>query len=181
VWTNLGLENSPTARSGSQIWAYEGRMFMWGGSADDDYLYEVKGSAWEIIPTNGTRPAARQLFPAVVNETSFVIYPGHSPNMDQIVNDCFSLDLDTFQWDKISCIEVNKVYYAYTTFGSYLVLFGGLNTTAEANELILTYTTTEVMTMVLSPNVQSPSPRFGHTLMRCRDYLWLFGGEDQGE
>jgi hypothetical protein len=181
VWTKLGLENSPISRSGSKIWTYQGRIFMWGGSVDDDYLYEVRGNRWEVVPTNGIRPAARQLFPAVVNASSFVIYPGHSPDMGEIVNDCFSLDLDTFQWDKIRCFEVNKVYYAYTTFGSYLALFGGINSMVEANELILTYMTTEILTVALSPNVQSPSPRFGHTLMRCRDYLWLFGGEHQGQ
>ena len=139
----------------------------------------MKSGSWQSKPLYGIPPAPRQLFPSTLLDDFFYIFPGFAPKMTFMVLDCFRVSLLSFIWQQISCPGINKVYHASTSVGPYLAMFYGVNATVSSNELILAKLGEITNVTVASPTILFPSPRFGHTLMRVRSYLWLFGGQNE--
>jgi hypothetical protein len=171
------LQNPPAARSGSCLFMYNSQLFLWGGSANDNILYAVNGFSWETIPTSGVLPQPRQIFPSLISSSWLYIFPGHSYNSTGFILSCSALNFLTLEWYTLKCEEINKVYYSFSEFDSKLAMFGGLNKAGSSNDLVLaSVSNLSISLSPLSPNVVIPSPRFRHSLKRCRDFLWLFGG-----
>ena len=96
--------------------------------------------------------------------------------------DCYRIDLNIFKWEEVKCYDITKIYYAYADFDLNVALFGGLDSEADSNELALaSLSNTSISLATITPNLKLPPPRFGHSLHSTRDYLWLFGGENNGE
>jgi hypothetical protein len=162
------------------MFEYNSSAVLWGGNTNDNNLYIASPTTgmWQILKTSGTTPTPRQHFPILLLNNYLYIFPGYLYNMTTILSDCYRIDLNLLQWESILCPGVSKVYYAYAALNSMLFLFGGVSDAIKSNELISLTPGKTTTLSVLSPYLQYPSPRFGHTLMRSRNYLWLFGGQN---
>ena len=167
-------------RSGSRIFEYNSSTLLWGGNVADNSLYVANPATgmWQKLKTSGAAPSPRQHFPIILLNSYLYVFPGYFYDMTSILSDCSRIDLNLLQWETISCPGTTKVYYAFAALNSMLFLFGGVSDAVKSNELISVTLGKTTTVSVFSPYLQFPSPRFGHSLMRSRNYLWLFGGQN---
>ena len=154
---------------------------MWGGTINDTnlYLLNITENTWEVLETTGNPPSSRSSFPYFMENEYFYILPGLNFQQSDVAFGCFRISLITLVWESVEC-ALDRFVLSFAKYGNSVILLGGVSETMQYNELVIGAIGSTMVFTVLSPNWIFPDPRLKHSLIRSRQYLWLFGGYSQG-
>jgi hypothetical protein len=181
IWSVVIPPGVLEARAGSAMVVYNESLFIWGGSTLNLNFIKIDsfGNISEVKVT-GDFPDYRQSFPYSFYEDYVMILPGYSYPIGMFIKKCFRVSMITLVSSEVNC-GVESIYSSFTQVQDTLYVFGGENFNSYSNELgKLDLSKTPPIFSLISPDTVYPKPRSGHTMMRTRSYLWVFGGCSSG-
>lgn len=170
------------AKAGSALFLFNESLAIWGGSSTsmDLALIDIYGTI-SYKSGSGEFPDYRQSFPFAVFSGFLYLFPGYSYPIGKFIMKCFIISLTTYEAFEVKC-GINTVYNSYIQVDHLLFLFGGENFDVFTNELAYVDLNDLNLTLkTITPHTLYPKPRSGHTMMRCRSSLWVFGGCSSGK
>ena len=179
--TLVETTNTPEPRYGAGLVYYNNYLYMWGGKASDPSLYRISFSnkKWSVVGTSGTSPSTRNSFPYFMQGEYLYVLPGINFDLTDIAFGCFRISLIGLVWESVGC-SLDRAVSAYAKYGNYIVLLGGISEVMMYNEMVIGEIGGNLSFDVISPNWVCPDPRMKHSLIKSRQYLWLFGGYSDG-
>ncbi|KAF9182565.1 Negative regulator of mitotic exit [Haplosporangium sp. Z 767] len=152
AWTMLEPKSGlPPARAGHCAAAYDGKIYIFGGSDDkyyynDIWCYDPQTSRWEAIPAFGTLPTSRQGHAVCVIDDTMYIYGGMN-HEDQLLGDLCAFMFTERRWITFqSPIEAAspRTEHAMCSVGNKIYILGGqldLNATEDPGVVYVLDTT----------------------------------------
>ncbi|KAG0248535.1 Negative regulator of mitotic exit [Mortierella polycephala] len=152
AWTMLAPKSElPPARAGHCATAYDGKVYIFGGSDDkyyynDIWCYDPQTSRWDAIPAFGTLPAGRQGHAVCVIDDTMYIYGGMD-HKDQLLGDLCAFKFTERRWIAFqSPVEAAspRTEHAMCSVGNKIYILGGqldLNATEDPGVVYVLDTT----------------------------------------
>lgn len=125
------MEDTPSARYGQSMVAYELGLYIWGGThgtnyPTDMYRFDLCSLQWEFVVTSGELPCGRYRHQAMVKDHLMYIVGGSGINR---YGDVFTFNFLTNAWQRLLCTgtDLSDGRYAHTAVlhEGHIYLYGG--------------------------------------------------------
>lgn len=175
--------------------SYQDCFYIFGGSFDDDLFHQgydfyaknihefnTVTQEWKMIEVKGNVPLKRFKHSAVVVGNNMIIYGGNSTIFEDVYNDVWSLNFETWKWKEIKIkksdnIITSRASHSACSLENSMYVFGGTNNIINKRYNSL-YEFKDQKWTQLDRKGDYPTPRAGGTLIGSNDYLYYFGGFD---
>lgn len=173
-------EDTPSARYGQSMVAYQEGLYVWGGTHGTNYptdmhRFDLCSKQWEYVVTTGDLPCGRYRHQAMVHEDLMYIVGGSGINR---YGDVFTFHFGTCVWRKLVCTgtDLSDGRYAHSAVlrEDYIYLYGG-NDGVRHDDLQQLDLDTRVWSRV-SVHGQCPPGRDFHAAVLRKDSMVIFGG-----
>lgn len=161
---------------------YNETLNIWGGSTYSINLTQIDLKTLEITEIFVSSTVAQTIifFPFAVYSDALYIFQGYTyPYADYNLN-CSLLNLTSLTLENFEC-PFDSLFNSYAQLDNKLYLFGSELYNNFTNELIQIDLADNLNLTILSPHNDYPPSRVDHTMFRCRNFLWVFGGRSNGK
>lgn len=185
------LENSnpaPDPRMGHSALLVNDRIIIYGGWNGTRVLFDcyqldlsqgITSPVWSELHTFGEAPR-RQFHTANCIKGKMMVFGGGDGK--SWLNDLYSLDLQTFEWVKITArgpAPVGRLQHVTITVGNSLYVFGGEpGRQRQLNDLHKLDTLSMEWTQPIVRGLPAPTPRVSTTSCTVGKTIYFFGGYD---
>lgn len=176
-------EDTPSARYGQSMVAYQQGLYVWGGThgtnyPTDMYRFDLCTKQWEYLITTGDLPCGRYRHQAMVKDDLMYIVGGSGINR---YGDVFTFHFGTNVWRKVLCsgTDLSDGRYAHSAVlrDGYIYLYGG-NDTVRHDDLLQLDLETKVWSRVVVHGKDCPPGRDFHAAVLRKDSMVVFGGSN---
>lgn len=176
------LEDTPSARYGQSMVAYQKGLYVWGGTHGTNYptdmhRFDLCSKQWEYVVTSGDLPCGRYRHQAMVRDELMYIVGGSGINR---YGDVFTFHFGTSVWRKLVCTgtDLSDGRYAHSAVlrDGYIYLYGG-NDGVRHDDLQQLDLETRVWSRVVVHG-QCPPGRDFHAAVLRKDSMVIFGGSN---
>jgi len=174
------LEDTPSARYGQSMVAYQEGLYVWGGTHGTNYptdmhRFDLCSKQWEYVVTTGDLPCGRYRHQAMVKDDLMYIVGGSGINR---YGDVFTFHFGTCVWRKLVCTgtDLSDGRYAHSAVlrDGFIYLYGG-NDGVRHDDLQQLDLETRVWSRV-GVHGQCPPGRDFHAAVLRKDSMVIFGG-----
>ncbi|CAE8670904.1 unnamed protein product, partial [Polarella glacialis] len=174
--------DTPSARYGQSMVAYQQGLYVWGGThgtnyPTDMYRFDLCSKQWEYVVTSGDLPCGRYRHQAMVKDDLMYIVGGSGINR---YGDVFTFHFGTCVWRKIQCsgTDLSDGRYAHSAVlrEGYIYLYGG-NDTVRHDDLQQLDLETKVWSRVMVHGSCPPGRDFHAAVLR-KNSMVIFGGSN---
>lgn len=175
-------EDTPSARYGQSMVAYQRGLYVWGGTHGTNYptdmhRFDLCSKQWEYVVTNGDLPCGRYRHQAMVKDDLMYIVGGSGINR---YGDVFTFHFGTSVWRRLACTgtDLSDGRYAHSAVlrEGYIYLYGG-NDGVRHDDLQQLDLETRVWSRVVVHG-QCPPGRDFHAAVLRKDSMVIFGGSN---
>mmetsp|Transcript_25263 Transcript_25263/g.72852 ORF Transcript_25263/g.72852 Transcript_25263/m.72852 type:complete len:757 (-) Transcript_25263:91-2361(-) len=176
------LEDTPSARYGQSMVAYQEGLYVWGGTHGTNYptdmhRFDLCSKQWEYVVTSGDLPCGRYRHQAMVKDDLMYIVGGSGINR---YGDVFTFHFGTSVWRKLVCTgtDLSDGRYAHSAVlrEGFIYLYGG-NDGVRHDDLQQLDLETRVWSRVVVHG-QCPPGRDFHAAVLRKDSMVIFGGSN---
>lgn len=176
------LEDTPSARYGQSMVAYQEGLYVWGGTHGTNYptdmhRFDLCSKQWEYVVTSGDLPCGRYRHQAMVKDDLMYIVGGSGINR---YGDVFTFHFGTNVWRKLMCsgTDLSDGRYAHSAVlrDGYMYLYGG-NDGVRHDDLQQLDLETRVWSRVVVHG-ECPPGRDFHAAVLRRGSMVIFGGSN---
>lgn len=174
------LEDTPSARYGQSMVAFQEGLYVWGGTHGTNYptdmhRFDLCSKQWEYVVTTGDLPCGRYRHQAMVKDDLMYIVGGSGINR---YGDVFTFHFGTCVWRKLVCTgtDLSDGRYAHSAVlrDGFIYLYGG-NDGVRHDDLQQLDLETRVWSRV-AVHGQCPPGRDFHAAVLRKDSMVIFGG-----
>ncbi|CEI92921.1 hypothetical protein RMCBS344292_07168 [Rhizopus microsporus] len=187
-WSKIRVNSDmPRGRSGHTISAHNGKMYVWGGQHQGQYLndllifslkdYPAKAE-WEFVPSTGPAPSPRAGHISVVYDNKLYIFGGI--NASHLYNDIWCLDLVTRVWSQVEAvgyIPAPRESCAAALVDDTIYIFGGRGLNGFTLGDLYAFRIKSRRWYTFQNMGSPPSARYGATLTLNQNKIFVFGGD----
>lgn len=170
------VEDTPSARYGQSMVAYQQGLYVWGGThgtnyPTDMYRFDLCTKQWEYLITSGDCPCGRYRHQAMVKDDLMYIVGGSGINR---YGDVWTFHFGTNVWRRVNCsgTDLSDGRYAHSA-----VLREG-NDTVRHDDLLQLDLETKIWSRVLVHGKDCPPGRDFHAAVLRKDSMVVFGGSN---
>lgn len=185
VWRLLSnpVEDTPSARYGQSMVAYQQGLYVWGGThgtnyPTDMYRFDLCTKQWEYLITSGDCPCGRYRHQAMVKDDLMYIVGGSGINR---YGDVWTFHFGTNVWRRVICsgTDLSDGRYAHSAVlrEGFIYLYGG-NDTVRHDDLLQLDLETKIWSRVLVHGKDCPPGRDFHAAVLRKDSMVVFGGSN---
>mmetsp|Transcript_16906 Transcript_16906/g.37167 ORF Transcript_16906/g.37167 Transcript_16906/m.37167 type:complete len:917 (+) Transcript_16906:114-2864(+) len=179
------LEDTPSARYGQSMVAYQEGLYVWGGTHGTNYptdmhRFDLCSKQWDYVVTSGDLPCGRYRHQAMVKDDLMYIVGGSGINR---YGDVFTFHFGTSVWKKLVCTgtDLSDGRYAHSAVlrDGFMYLYGG-NDGVRHDDLQQLELETRVWSRVTvhgNPSSMPPGRDFHAAVLR-KDSMVIFGGSN---
>lgn len=173
-------EDTPSARYGQSMVAYQEGLYVWGGTHGTNYptdmhRFDLCSKQWEYVVTTGDLPCGRYRHQAMVKDDLMYIVGGSGINR---YGDVFTFHFGNCVWRKLVCTgtDLSDGRYAHSAVlrEGFIYLYGG-NDGVRHDDLQQLDLETRVWSRVAVYG-QCPPGRDFHAAVLRKDSMVIFGG-----
>jgi hypothetical protein len=174
------LEDTPSARYGQSMVAFQEGLYVWGGTHGTNYptdmhRFDLCSKQWEYVVTTGDLPCGRYRHQAMVKDELMYIVGGSGINR---YGDVFTFHFTNCVWRKLVCTgtDLSDGRYAHSAVlrDGFIYLYGG-NDGVRHDEVQQLDLETRVWSRV-AVHGQCPPGRDFHAAVLRKDSMVIFGG-----
>lgn len=175
-------EDTPSARYGQSMVAYQEGLYVWGGTHGTNYptdmhRFDLCSKQWEYVVTSGDLPCGRYRHQAMVKDDLMYTVGGSGINR---YGDVFTFHFTTCVWRKLVCggTDLSDGRYAHSAVlrDGFIYLYGG-NDGVRHDDLQQLDLETRVWSRVIVHG-QCPPGRDFHAAVLRKDSMVIFGGSN---
>lgn len=176
-------EDTPSARYGQSMVAYQQGLYVWGGThgtnyPTDMYRFDLCTKQWEYLITSGDCPCGRYRHQAMVKDDLMYIVGGSGINR---YGDVWTFHFGTNVWRRVNCsgTDLSDGRYAHSAVlrEGFIYLYGG-NDTVRHDDLLQLDLETKIWSRVLVHGKDCPPGRDFHAAVLRKDSMVVFGGSN---
>lgn len=176
------LEDTPSARYGQSMVAYQEGLYVWGGTHGTNYptdmhRFDLCSKQWEYVVTTGDLPCGRYRHQAMVKDDLMYIVGGSGINR---YGDVFTFHFGANVWRKLVCTgtDLSDGRYAHSAVlrDGFIYLYGG-NDGVRHDDLQQLDLETRVWSRVVVHGICPPGRDFHAAVLR-KDSMVIFGGSN---
>lgn len=176
------LEDTPSARYGQSMVAYQEGLYVWGGTHGTNYptdmhRFDLCSKQWDYVVTTGDLPCGRYRHQAMVKDDVMYIVGGSGINR---YGDVFTFHFGSSVWRKLVCTgtDLSDGRYAHSAVlrDGFIYLYGG-NDGVRHDDLQQLDLETRVWSRVGVHGICPPGRDFHAAVLR-KDSMVIFGGSN---
>jgi len=173
-------EDTPSARYGQSMVAYQEGLYVWGGTHGTSYptdmhRFDLCTKQWEFVASTGDQPCGRYRHQAMVKDHTMYVVGGSGINR---YGDVFAFHFETSSWRKLICTgtDLSDGRFAHSAVlrDTNIYLYGG-NDGVRHDDLQQLDLDSRVWSRVTVYGT-SPAGRDFHAAVLRKDSMVIFGG-----